>query len=642
MNARTTRRNFIAGAGVAAAALSAGAGLALADEAGTASGCTFADTVAWDGEYDVVVMGMGFAGMTAALAAARTGAATLVFDVAPEWEAGGNSRYCAQGMIVSNDKEQTLEHYKGLYADRPYEYDLETIEVFVDAMYDAKQIFIDEYGADPNILSVTFGSAAEYPDNPGAESLGIMFAGGSWFNAGAHHLLRTNLFAQDNLDIWFNARGTELVQDPETKTVVGIEIEKDGETRRIRALNGVVLCSGGFENNEEMVGCYLDRDSVRPMGTLWNRGDGILMAQRAGAQLWHMGNWCTAHQFCYAVDTDPEYGEHAMGPQGHQCFNTGLEQGSFIVAGKDGSRFTDETGEHRHGRKYTCGEWKIPHTSGHGFIVMDNANFEEMDANPYPWLPGVLECMVEADTIEELAEKTGCDPEILTATVETFNNDCEQGVDTKFGRDPETMRALVEPPFHAIPMVTTMLNTQGGPRHNARGEILDMDGNPIPHLYGAGEMGSIAGKNYQGGANAYESAAFGRIAGACAAEAKDPLPQIDAEPVASNIIYTVGSGSTELPAERTYELAENQAVGTGMSIGGDIDVIITVDENGTITDCQVVYEHETKGLGDLAVEEMPKRIIEAGSPNVDMVASATMASAAIRVAAMDALSQLGY
>ena len=80
---------------------------------------------------------------------------------------------------------------------------------------------------------------------------------------------------------------------------------------------------------------------------------------------------------------------------------------------------------------------------------------------------------------------------------------------------------------------------------------------------------------------------------------------------------------------------------TGNGYHGEMTVDVTI-ENGTITDCQVVYEHETKGLGDLAVEEMPKRIIEAGSPNVDMVASATMASAAIRVAAMDALSQLGY
>ena len=643
MTASTTRRGFIAGAGAAAVALGS-AGLALADEAAPA--CTYADTVSWNGEYDVVVMGMGFAGMTAALAAARAGAATLVFDVAPEWEAGGNSRYCAQGMLICDDKDKARQYFDALYAERPYEKDEECVEALIDAMYDGPQIFIEEYGADlieygygPNLK---VGKAGEYPEFSGVETLGIMFAGGTWFNAGAHHLLRDNVNAQEGLDIWYNARGTRLVQDPLSKTVVGIEIEKDGETRCIRALNGVVLCSGGFEANEEMVGCYLDRDAVRPMGTLWNRGDGILMAQAAGAQIWHMGNWCTAHQVCYAVDTAPEYGKHANGPQAQQCFSTGLGEGSYIVVGKDGSRFTNETGHHRHGRKYACGDWKIPQCSGRGWLVMDEANFRDMEANPYPWLPGVLECMLEAGGIEELAEKTGCDPEILAATVAHFNEACEIGEDVQFGRDPETMRALVEMPFHAIPMVTTMLNTHGGPRRNARCEVLDMDGNPIPHLYAAGEMGSVAGKNYEGGSNAYEAAAFGRLAGKFAAEAKEPLPAFPGEPVESNIVYTVGSGSTELPEERVYDLAENQAVGTGRSIGGDIDVKITVDENGTIVDCEVVYEHETKGLGDMAVKEMPQRIVEAGGPDVDTVTSATMASAAIRVAAMEALAKLGY
>ena len=116
---------------------------------------------------------------------------------------------------------------------------------------------------------------------------------------------------------------------------------------------------------------------------------------------------------------------------------------------------------------------------------------------------------------------------------------------------------------------------------------------------------------------------------------------MEAEAVESNVMYTAGSGSKEFAAERSYDLAENQAVGTARGIGGQIDVMVTVD-GGSIADVQVVYHHETLGIGTPAVEKIPPAIVEANSTAVDVVAGASVTSLAIEEAAADALEQLGF
>ena len=79
---------------------------------------------------------------------------------------------------------------------------------------------------------------------------------------------------------------------------------------------------------------------------------------------------------------------------------------------------------------------------------------------------------------------------------------------------------MKEGPFYALEIGPTMLNTQGGAKRNEKAEVLDVNGNPIPHLYSAGEMGALFADMYNGGGNLGECVAFGRIAGANAAAAK--------------------------------------------------------------------------------------------------------------------------
>ena len=114
---------------------------------------------------------------------------------------------------------------------------------------------------------------------------------------------------------------------------------------------------------------------------------------------------------------------------------------------------------------------------------------------------------------EALALNTGA----LTRAVSEYNNSCAQGRDESFGRSPDTLQSLAHAPYYGIALWPSLFNTQGGPRRNARAQVLNAWGQPIKGLYGAGELGSMWSQNYPGASNLTEALAFGRIAGRNAA-----------------------------------------------------------------------------------------------------------------------------
>ena len=119
-----------------------------------------------------------------------------------------------------------------------------------------------------------------------------------------------------------------------------------------------------------------------------------------------------------------------------------------------------------------------------------------------------------ANTIKQLAEKTKVPPVALEETVSKYNEACSRNKDAEFGRDKDWLIPVKTPPFYATELCEPIINTQGGPKHNAKAQVLDKDDKPIPRLYAAGELGSVFGPLYgPGGNNLPEAFAFGRIAG---------------------------------------------------------------------------------------------------------------------------------
>ena len=124
-------------------------------------------------------------------------------------------------------------------------------------------------------------------------------------------------------------------------------------------------------------------------------------------------------------------------------------------------------------------------------------------------------------TIAELAGQAGIEKSSLEATISRYNEFCRVGKDGDFGRARDTLAPISTPPYYAIEMWPSMLNTLGGPRRNEHAQVLGHGGKPISRLYSAGELGSIWGFLYHGGGNLAECLAFGRIAGRNAAMEKE-------------------------------------------------------------------------------------------------------------------------
>ena len=459
-----TRRHFVTGVATASMASAAVAGIAIADEA---TGCTYADTIAWDGEYDVLVMGTGAAGSSAAYHAAKQGASVLYFDAAPEWFSGGNTRYCGQLVAFGDDKDALMDYWTAFYGN--HEVPTEILDVWTDAQADMVNYLVDNFECDPDLITSwrdQYGGA-EYPEHPGAETFNVLTLHPGIGDSFLFRHLRNLVYScSDQVDVWFDARGTKLIQDPVSKTVIGMEIEKDGETRKIRALNGVVMACGGFENDSEMLGDYLGIPNGRAIGTVWNRGDGHKMAAEVGAKMWHMEAYETYPAWTVCVDIDPTYNEHAMNPIGGAVRPTGFSSGSFVLVGKDGTRFLNEVGEARHGHRYFHGEWVVMPLTSKSYLVFDQAHMGSL-AN-YRFNDGALEALVSADTLEELAGKLDIDADVLAKTVAQYNSFAENGEDIVFGRNPETMAPFADGPYYAFPMIPSVLNTQGGPKKTRR------------------------------------------------------------------------------------------------------------------------------------------------------------------------------
>jgi succinate dehydrogenase/fumarate reductase flavoprotein subunit len=126
----------------------------------------------------------------------------------------------------------------------------------------------------------------------------------------------------------------------------------------------------------------------------------------------------------------------------------------------------------------------------------------------------------KGDTLKELAAKMKVDPEGLQETVTRHNQYCSCKNDPDFNGRNNALSPLATPPFYGVELGLTLINKQGGPKHNTKAQTLNQDDKPIPRLYTPGEFASFFGFQYPGGSNIPEAIVFGRIAGEHAASLK--------------------------------------------------------------------------------------------------------------------------
>lgn len=250
----------------------------------TAAVAAYEASIKWDAVYDVVVAGFGGAGASTAITAADLGQKVLVVEKAPEGHEGGNTRYSAQVVLCTNDAERMHAYLQNLQVGFTTVSD-EMLRAYAEGLSENVQWLID-LGANQDTLKLTVGAGAEWPALEGSDSKVTAYIDGEMLTSKFWKLLKQNVEARaDQIDVWYDTPAVELIQEPQSGVILGLVVENNGERYNIRAAKGVVLCTGGFECNQEMAQNYLNLPELYPAGTTYNTGDGILMAQKAGANL---------------------------------------------------------------------------------------------------------------------------------------------------------------------------------------------------------------------------------------------------------------------------------------------------------------------------------------------------------------------
>ena len=489
-------------------------------------------------DADVVVVGAGGAGMTAAITAAGEGKSVVILE--SQSMVGGNSVRATGGMnagkTVYQDEnefgesagvEKTLKTAAEKYADNetitalaktvseqwaayqanPTGY-FDSVELMeLDTMIGGKGIndpelvetlcansadaidWLDEHGITLHNVS-SFGGASVKRIHRPVNAEGKTVSVGSYMIP----LLQENC-EKAGVKMMLDTTATEILTDANGAAVGVKATGASGETVTVNA-KAVVLATGGFGANLDMVVKYKpELKGFMTTNAPGIQGQGIEMAQAIGAA---------------TVDMDQIQIHPTVEANTAALITEGLRGDGAILINEDGKRFIDEVGT-----RDVVSAAEIAQTGSYSWLVVDQAM---VDASSV--IQGYIKkgYTVTGETYEELGKAMGVDAAAFAETMEKWNGYVEAKNDPDFGRT-SFANPLNTAPYYAVKVTAGVHHTMGGLKINANTEVLNEKGEVIPGLFAAGEVtGGVHGANRLGGNAVADFTVFGRIAGAAASD----------------------------------------------------------------------------------------------------------------------------
>lgn len=555
-------------------------------------------------QADIVVIGAGGAGMTAAIQAVQDGATdVVVLEKMPI--TGGNTTRSTGGLNAAGTKYQEAEGIE------------DSVDLFVeDTMKGGKELndkalvtvmaenskdavdWVNEIGGDLSVVGMFAGASVKRIHRPtDTSAVGPMLV--KALNAKLEEL---------DIPVLLETEAKEILLD-DSGAVCGVAaVDKTGSERVIDC-TAVVLATGGFGGNAEMVVEY--KPDLAGFGSTNHSGatgDGIAMMKKIGAAF---------------VDMDQIQTHPTVNPKTQTMYTEGVRGNGAILVNKEGKRFVNELET-----RDVVSAAILEQTDKECYLLFDQAVRDSLAAIESYINAGIV---TEADTPEELGEALGIDGAVLAETLAAYAAYQADGTDADFGRESMEL-PLNQPKYYAALCAPAIHHTMGGVKMNTETQVLKENGDAIPGLFAAGEVtGGVHGGNRLGGNAVTDIVVFGRVAGSAAEK---------------YVLANGGNTEAEIKAESGSEAAvpkvqgnykDGVYEGTGKGNNGEIKVEVTV-EGGNIVSVVLKEHSETQGIYEAAEKGVIADMIKNQTPEVDTVTGATNSSKGMKEAVADALS----
>lgn len=440
--------------------------------------------------YDVIIVGAGGGGMSAAIEAKDKGLNPVIFEKMPV--AGGNTVKASAGMNASNthyQKEQGIEDNNDLFFEETLKggketNDQELLRYFVDHSAEAID-WLDGLGIELSNITTTGGMSVKRTHRPADGS-----AVGQYLVDG----LQRNVYERE-IPLFTNADVKEIIE--KDGKVSGAKVTFNNKEEKEIKSKAVIVATGGFGANLEMVSEYNpDLKGFVTTNQEGSQGDGIKMIEKLGGQV---------------VDLEQIQIHPTVEQETSYLITEAVRGEGAILVSDEGKRFVNEL-ETRD--NVSAAIIALPEKAA--YLIFDASLRDRVKAIDFYDEQGLVK---QGDTIEDLAKTLALKPDVLKETVETWNQAVKDGKDAEFDRTTGMEHELSQAPFYAIKIAPGIHHTMGGVKINTNAEVLDKDGHAIPGLYAAGEAtGGLHGKNRIGGNAVADIIIYGRQSGNQASE----------------------------------------------------------------------------------------------------------------------------